>query len=154
MFQNGCYHLDQRTLNYLLAMFEPNPWYNFFSPLDTVESKMLLQLGKVINYHFYNWINCPLRYLIEMVWEPSNDQEAYNYLLAAWPGFAGPPARGVLVVLVQGLSKLVLVQDLSKVAFVISLSKMVLVQGLSKTVLIWTLLEITRYKMTKSKLPP
>ena len=36
MFQNGCYHLDQRTLNYLLAMFEPNPWYNFFSPLDTV----------------------------------------------------------------------------------------------------------------------
>ena len=56
--------------------------------------------------------------------------------LAAWPGFARPPARGVLVVLVQGLSKLVLVQDLSKVAFVISLSKMVLVQGLSKTVLI------------------
>ena len=39
--------------------------------------------------------------------------------LATWPGFAGPPARGVLVVLVQGLSKLVLVQDLSKVAFVI-----------------------------------
>ena len=48
-----------------------------------------------------------------------------SIILAAWLGFAGPPARSVLVVLVQ---------DLSKVAFVISLSKMVLVQGLlSKT---------------------
>ena len=29
--------------------------------------------------------------------------------LAAWPGFAGPPARGMLVVLVQDISKLALV---------------------------------------------
>ena len=29
--------------------------------------------------------------------------------LAAWPGFAGPPARGMLVVLLQDVSKLALV---------------------------------------------
>ena len=47
--------------------------------------------------------------------------------LAAWPGFAGPPARGVLVVLVQ---------DVSKALLVIGLFRVALVQGLSIAVLI------------------
>ena len=36
--------------------------------------------------------------------------------LAAWPGFARPPARGVLVVLVQVVSKAFLVIGLFRVA--------------------------------------
>ena len=47
--------------------------------------------------------------------------------LAAWPGFARPPARGVLVVLEQVVSKALLVIGLFRVA---------LVQGLSIAVLI------------------
>ena len=47
--------------------------------------------------------------------------------LAAWPGFAGPPARGVLVVLVQ---------DVSKALLLIGLFRVALVQGLSIAVLI------------------
>ena len=48
-------------------------------------------------------------------------------ILAAWPGFAGPPARCVLVVLVQ---------DVSKALLLIGLFRVALVQGLSIAVLI------------------
>ena len=51
----------------------------------------------------------------------------YLQLLAAWPGFAGPPARGVLVVLVQ---------DVSQASLVIGLFRVALVQGLSIAVMI------------------
>ena len=45
------------------------------------------------------------------------------FTLAAWPGFAGPPARGVLVILVQ---------DVSKAFLVIGLFRVALVQGLEE----------------------
>ena len=40
------------------------------------------------------------------------------FALAAWPGFARPPARGVLVVLVQDVSKALLAIGLFRVALV------------------------------------
>ena len=59
MFQNGCYHVDQRTLKYLLAMFEPNSWYNFLAPL-TVWVPAFWQREKIGTYLLYVKPYCTL----------------------------------------------------------------------------------------------
>ena len=59
-------------------------------------------------------------------------QNTKQNVLAAWPGFAGPPARGVMVVLVQDVSKALLVIGLFRVALVQGLSIAVLLLGFTK----------------------